>query len=146
MTDFWNRKLGPAPQPRGIVVPAQQPQQQYVPVQVPQQPQYAPQPQQQYMSPQDQAIAQAQAQAVSQHGDPNRQLSLKEAVSRWRGGEAWRTEGHLACPGCGSMTSYTQYSGMGGLSAGVMGNRPRGHCFTCGYNGAYAQGDPAAWG
>ncbi len=143
MSDFWAKKLGGPPQPRGIVVQPQQHEQQQLPLYP--QPQQAPQVQQQYMTPQDQAIAIAQQQAAAQANDPNRQLTLKEAVSRWRGGEAWRTEGHLQCPGCGSHTGYTQYSGMGGMAAGVMGNRPRGHCFECGYNGQFSQGDQANW-
>ena len=138
MSDFWNRKLGtPAQQPRGIVV--QQQPQQYVPIPQPQQVQQA------YLTPQQQAIAEANAAHVAQMNDPNRQMSLREAVSRWQGGEAWRTEGNLNCPGCGSRTGYTQSSGMGGMSAGVAGNRPRGHCFECGYNGQFSQGDQANW-
>lgn len=142
MSDFWNRKLGVQTQPRGIVV---QPYAQTPHIPQPMVPQSQVPVPQQYMSPQEQAIAQANAAHAAQANDPNRQMSLREAVSRWKGGEAWRTEGHLSCPGCGSQTGYTQYSGMGGMAAGVMGNKPRGHCFECGYNGSFQQGDQANW-
>jgi hypothetical protein len=69
-----------------------------------------------------------------------------EKISKyWRGGEAMKTEGHLGCPNCGSNTSYTQYSGNAGLAAGIAGNRPRPHCFECGYNGVFVQGEQANW-
>ena len=132
--DWWARKLSPQQpqQQRGVVLPPAMPQPQYVPQQTPhhgapgtyQQPQQAPQ------QPAE---------------DPNRRLTLREAVVRFSGGESARVEGHLACPACGSRTGYTAFSGMGGMAAGVMGNRPAPHCFECGYNGKFMQGDQASW-
>ncbi len=69
-----------------------------------------------------------------------------EKISKfWQGGEGVRTEGHMACPQCGSSTSFTAYSGAGGMAASIGGNRPRPHCFECGYNGLFIQGDQANW-
>ena len=130
--DWWSKKLQPT-QPAGLTLPAAQPQ----PVYQNQQPvyqQHQPQPVQQQV-PIQQPV----------NDDPNRKLSLREAVSRFSGGEGRKTEGHLSCPSCGSHTGYTQFSGMGGLSAGVMGNRPAPHCFECGYNGKFAQGMESTW-
>ena len=128
MSDWWSNKIQqPAQQPRGGVVlppvqqrPVQQPPHHSAPGA--------------YQQPQQQVP-----------DDPNRKLSLREAISRFSGGESARTESHLACPGCGSTTGYTQYSGMAGMSAGVMGNRPAPHCMLCGYNGKFVQGDQANW-
>lgn len=132
-TDWWAKKLQTQQPVAGIRLP---PQQQYLP----QQPQYVQQ------APQ---YVQQAPQQVQQHDpvqdDPNRKLSLREAVSRFSGGESARVEGHLSCPQCGSRTGYTEYRGMGGLSAGVMGNRPAPHCYECGYNGRFAQGEQANW-
>lgn len=86
-----------------------------------------------------------QQQAPQQVEDPNRKLSLREAVTRFKGGEGTKTEGDLACPACGSKTGYTEFRGMAGLSAGVMGNRPAPHCYECGFNGKFMQGDQSNW-
>jgi hypothetical protein len=147
MSDWWSKKLGQQTTPQyGLVVP---PAQHHQPQPVHQQQPQAPQ-QQQHLTPQEQAILEAQAAAVRSTDDPNRKLSLREAVSRWQGGEAWRTEGGLTCPGCGSRTGYTQYSGTAAMSHAKMdshGNlvRPRGHCFECGYNGIWSQGQESSW-
>lgn len=132
MSDWWSSKLAPQQpqgQPRGGVVlpPALPPQ--------PQQPPHHGAPGTYQQPPQQQAVP----------DDPNRKLTLREAISRFSGGESARVEANLACPHCGSRTGYTEYRGMGGLSAGVMGNRPAPHCYECGYNGKFAQGDQANW-
>lgn len=134
-SDWWAKKLAPQqPQQRGVAIPPVLPPQHYSP-QPPhhgapgtyQQPPQAPQPQQQPPE------------------DPNRKLSLREAVSRFSGGESARVEGGVSCPQCGSTTSYTEFRGMGGMAAGVMGNRPAPQCMECGYNGRFVQGDQATW-
>ena len=148
MSNFWSKQLG-TPSPGGIVVPPQQPQPVYQqPATAPQQHVQQPQPHQE-MTPQQQAILEAQQRASQNVDDPNRQLSLREAVTRWKGGEAWQKEGHLRCPGCNSATGYTQFSGNLGHAQAVFTERgqatPRGHCFECGYNGQYQQGLEASW-
>ena len=127
-------------QPGGIRVSPSL-QQQHYPVQQhqPQQPvQYPPQPQP-YQDPGPIDGSKISYQQLAREHDG-------EKISKyWRGGEAMKTEGHLGCPQCGSSTSYTQYSGNAGLAAGIAGNRPRPHCFECGYNGLFVQGEQANW-
>jgi len=135
MSDWWSKKLA-SQQPHGIRVSPQHhiPQQQQ-----PQQPVHYPQPQQQMVpqAPIDGSKVTYQQLAKEHDG---------EKISKyWRGGEAMRTEGNLGCPQCGSSTSYTQYSGTAGAAAGIAGNRPRPHCFECGYNGLFQQGEMANW-
>lgn len=130
MSNWWANKLGTPPPPGVPVAPMyQQPQ----PVQ---QTRY-----QGGMTAQEIAVHQRQEQE-----DPNRKLSLREAVSRFKGGEGARTEGDIACPACGDYEGYTQFSGMAGAAAGVNGMRPAPHCYKCGYNGKFQQGDPSTWG
>lgn len=136
---WWANKLGQqTQQPRGIVV--QPVQQQPQPVQQVQQ------------APAQQPVQQAPEPALDPNRnvlDPNRsdnaEVSMGEAMRLWKGGEAHRTEGHMACPACGSKTGYTAYSGMGAGGARVNGQQPRPHCFECGYNGSYAQGLESSW-
>lgn len=132
-SNWWTNKLNTPSQPGGLVLPPVQhtPQQQPVP--------YYGSPAQ--MPPQQQPVYQRGPQP---HDDPNRKLSLREAVSRFSGGEGVRTEGNMACPSCGSFSGFTAFSGMAGAGAGVMGNRPAPHCFECGYNGKFIQGQPPA--
>lgn len=135
MSNWWANKLQ-ANQPAGIrVVPAQHaPQPQYTqqaPQPVPHQPQYVP--------PEQVDGSKVSYQQLAREHDG-------EKISKyWRGGEGMKTEGHLGCPNCGTTTGYTAYSGQSGLSAGVAGNRPRPHCFECGYNGLFSQGEQANW-
>lgn len=133
---WWANKLQ-SDQPAGIRVvpqyqqPQHQPQYAQAPQPVPHQPQYTP--------PEQIDGSKVTYQQLAREHDG-------EKISKyWRGGEAMRTEGHLGCPNCGTTTGYTAYSGNGGLSAGVGGNRPRPHCFECGYNGVFVQGDEANW-
>jgi len=133
MSDWWAKKLAPQqPMNRGVVLPPVTPQPQYVP-----QPPHHGAPGT-YQQPPQQAPQQPA-------DDPNRKLSLREAVARFSGGESARVEGNLSCPACGSRTGYTAFSGMGGMAAGVMGNRPAPRCYECGYNGKFVQGDQANW-
>lgn len=76
---------------------------------------------------------------------PNAEITMGEAMRIWKGGEAHKKEGHLACPSCGSTTGYTAYSGMAAGSVRVNGQQPRPHCFECGYNGSFAQGLESNW-
>lgn len=125
MSDWWSRKLNPADNRPGLRVPQYYPEPSARPpvAQPPHhQPVQAPRP------PQD---------------DPNREITMTEAMRTWSGGEAHRKEGHLACPECGSTTSYTQYSASGATT--INGNRPRSHCFECGYNGHFTQGLETSW-
>lgn len=139
---WWANKLGQQqPQPRGITVPPVQPTQ--------------PQPVQQTVQQQQQVVQPDMSGVPVQQGerqdtlDPNRErnaeVTMGEAMRLWRGGEAHRTEGNMACPSCGSTTGYTAYSGMGASGARVNGQQPRPHCFECGYNGSYAQGMESNW-
>lgn len=124
--NWWANKLGtqqPQQQRGGIVLAPQQPQPVYHQQQAP-----APQHQQQPVD-----------------DDPNRKLGIREAISRFSGGESARVEGGLSCPACGSKTGYTEFRGMAGAAAGVMGARPAPHCYECGYNGKFMQGDQANW-
>lgn len=138
---WWANKLGgQQPVKHGIQLPPTQ---------------QAPQPVQQVQQQQVQQVQQAPVGVPLQQGerqqvlDPNREanaeVSMGEAMRLWRGGEAHRTEGNLVCPGCGSTTGYTAYSGMGAGAARVNGQQPRPHCFECGYNGSYSQGSESNW-
>lgn len=148
MSDWWSRKLGNTnvqPQHGTIARPAQ-------PASVPQ-PVY---PQQGTQYPANTVVEQAPEQQYNMEPgrqevlDPNRdrnaEVPLGEALRLWKGGEAQRREGGLSCPDCGSRTGYTAYSGSGAGSVRVGGNAPKPHCFECGYNGDYMQGNPAQWG
>ena len=123
--NWWANKLAPAQpqQPRGgVVLPPVQPHYQ--------QPPHHGQP------GQYQQTAPVPAQQV-QVG-PDGKIHIMDAIVAWKGGIAHRSEGGLSCPACGSQTGYTHYSG-------TAGNRPAPHCFVCGYNGRFSQGDQASW-
>ncbi len=97
-----------------------------------------PQHQPQASSP---AVVQQQPQprqAINPLDKQNGPKTFSEALSAGVPGPAGRLEGHLSCPNCGSATGYTQYSQM-------PGNRPRPHCYECGYNGHFSQGQEANW-
>jgi hypothetical protein len=128
MSDWWASKLAPkAPQVSrpGIVLPPAMPR--------------TPTPPPHHSAPGE--YQQPPAAPV----DPNAPVPFEEALARFSGGESARTERGLACPACGSRTGYTAFSGMGGMAAGVAGNRPAPHCMLCGYNGKFSQGDQANW-
>lgn len=130
-SDWLSRKLGNQ-QPGGITVPAyRQPQPVF---QQPQLPLY-PQPQQQVPPPQP-------------YGDTStkmKEATLSDALRRTDlRGPAAKAEGHLSCPGCGSRTGYTEFSGGSGGSPG--GHQATPHCFECGYNGKFVQAMQSSWG
>lgn len=130
---WWANKLGQPQQPqRGITLPPVAPPQQVV-----QQPQ--PQP-----APATQPVAPAK-EVLDPSKDPNAEVSMGEAMRLWKGGEAHRMEGSMACPDCGSTTGYTAYSGRGASGSRVNGQQPRPHCFECGYNGSFSQGLESNW-
>lgn len=131
-SSWWANKLAAnEPKRYGVTIPTQAPQ----PVQYP-----AAQP------PQHQAPPQSYNPNLL---DPSRpegaEIPMGQAMRLWRGGEAHKKEGHLACPSCGSATGYTAYSGMSAGNARVGGHVPRPHCFECGYNGSFAQGLESSW-
>jgi len=138
--DWWAKKLGSdKPQPQFGITVRERPQS------VPEPVRSQPEPVQPQPTPQQTPSPQA-APGRQKVLDPNRhdseQVSMGEALRLWEGGEAHRREGGLSCPECGSLTGYTNYSGG---SSRVAGHAPRSHCFECGYNGAYQQGDQANW-
>lgn len=130
-SSWWANKLGSAPQPRyGITVQPATP---------------APQPQVQPQPEQQPAPIQHDRPVLDPTKEANAEIPMGEALRRWQGGEAHRTEGDIACPACGSRTGYTAYSGMGAGGARINGQKPRPHCFECGYNGSFSQGMESNW-
>jgi hypothetical protein len=133
---WWANKLGnqqpQQPQRYGIAIERQQPQPVNQPAPVYQQ-QVAP------------VVPGERQNVLDPNRAPHEEVSMGEAMRLWRGGEAHRTEGHLACPACGSATGYTAYSGMAAGAARVNGQQPRPHCFECGYNGSFSQGLESNW-
>jgi hypothetical protein len=137
-SSWWADKLGQQ-QPRGIVVQPTAPQ--------PVQPRFVQQPAP-ATAPTMQGVplqTGERQQMLDPNRAPNEEVSMGEAMRLWRGGEAHRTEGHLACPACGSATGYTAYSGMAAGAARINGQQPRPHCFECGYNGSFSQGMESNW-
>lgn len=61
-----------------------------------------------------------------------------QAASMWKGGAAAKTE-RSACPNCGSGLYYSR-TGKSRMPS------PAPHCFSCGFNGLFDQGDPQSWG
>jgi len=138
---WWANKLNTQQPPRyGIQIPPAQPQQV--------QPQPVQQQQVQQVQPDMSGIPLNQGerqQILDPNRDPNAEVSMGEAMRLWRGGEAHRMEGNMACPDCGSTTGYTAYSGRSAGAARVNGQQPRPHCFECGYNGSFSQGMETNW-
>jgi hypothetical protein len=118
---WWARRLGnpPAPQQQSSYPPTQY-QPMAAPTYAPQQPQYAPQGQ-----PQQQPV-------------PPGQMNVMDAIQRWQGGPAHRTDPY-PCPACGSMHYFSRVNGPS------RGPAPAPICYSCGYNGLFSQGDPAVW-
>ena len=137
---WWANKLNTQQPPRyGIQLPPTQ----TAPQTVQQQPQQVQQVQPNMAGvPLNQGERQ---QTLDPNRDPNAEVSMGEAMRLWRGGEAHRMEGNMACPDCGSTTGYTAYSGRAAGSARVNGQQPRPHCFECGYNGTFSQGMESNW-
>ena len=126
---WWDKKLGNAPERQPFAFTVQAPQQQPQPAPVAAQPVQEQQPAPVHTKP-----------VLDPNRPENAEITMGEAMRLWQGGQANRMEGHLACPSCGSSTGYTEYS-----ASLQPGGRPRPHCFECGYNGAYQQGDQANW-
>lgn len=121
-SSWWAKKLNNEPARYSLTIPAQAP------------------------SPVRQTVPQQQSTGTIDPQRPaNAEITMGEAMRIWKGGEAHRKEGHLACPSCGSTTGYTAYSGMAAGSVRVNGQTPRPHCFECGYNGSFAQGLESSW-
>lgn len=60
------------------------------------------------------------------------------AASMWKGGPGAKADRH-PCPNCGSNLYYSR-AGKSRMPA------PAPHCFSCGFNGLFDQGDPQSWG
>lgn len=116
-------------QPQAWQQPPQQPYQQ--PYQQPQQPQWQqhqqPMPGQHQMPPQ-----------TPPPGSVNHQ-NFMQMASMWRGGPAMKSDPG-GCPECGSPRFYSRAKTVS------RGPAPAPHCFDCGFNGMFDQGDPATWG
>ena len=137
MSDWWAKKLG-APQqqyPRGIVLPPTQPQPLTQQPQMPQHPVQAPQHPTLYP---DGTGPDGKQHVLDPNLPADAEVTMGRAMRLWKGGQAQRMEGNMACPSCGSATGYTAYSS-------VSGQRPRPHCFECGYNGHFTQGLESSW-
>lgn len=107
-----------------------------------QQPQQRQQPWPPYAPPQQDYSQQFQPQQQPQEIPPNGQVTVEnfvEMAGRWRGGMAHRTE-KTPCPSCGSSRFFSRGN------ANSRSGAPSPHCFDCGYNGLFTQGDPQTWG
>lgn len=105
--------------------PPAAPQQRY------QQPVYQP-----YQQPQYQQPPQVQQR---QPPPPVTMENLYAAAGYWTGGKAHRID-RDPCPECGSNQFYSRTDGT------RRGPPPAPHCYNCGYNGMFQQGDPTTWG
>jgi hypothetical protein len=98
------------------------------------------QPQPQYQQPTYQQQAPVQHyQPQPQQAPPVTIENLFGAMGHWRGGKAHQLD-REPCPQCGGNQFYSR-------SAGARrGPPPAPHCYNCGYNGLFEQGDPTTWG
>lgn len=108
--------------------------------------QVAPQQRQQYQPQQYQPYApQPQYQPPPQYEQPQQRppvtiANLWDAMQVWnKGGQAHKID-REPCPQCGSNQFYSRTSGA------RRGPPPAPHCYNCGYNGMFEQGDPTTWG
>ena len=70
--------------------------------------------------------------------EPNAQIDIMTAVSRYKGTKA--AQAIESCPSCGSPHVFAVTTG------GVLGNAPAPRCTACGWNGGkFEQGDQASW-
>ena len=125
-TGWWARRLAP------------QTRQQSVPPQQYQVPQGSPQPQ----GPTHGAVG-AYAQQLERL-QPNGQQqvtaeNLFVMAGQWHGGPAHRADPD-PCPQCGSNQFFSRAAKNSRLPP------PAPHCYNCGYNGLFEQGDPTTWG
>jgi hypothetical protein len=143
--DWYARKLGgqqQAPQQQPVY---QQPQQQYSQVAVQNRPMQAGQHTNPYQQQQPRDMTgiplnEGERQELLNPELPgDATIGFSEALRRWRGGIAHRTEGNQTCPSCGSRNVSHRAAGA------IAGNTPAPHCFGCGWNGKFQQGDQASW-
>jgi len=137
--DWYARRLAPQqPQqqsprstyPGATNAPGRPQQQQQYP-QAYQQPVY--QPQQQPQQPQQPVQYQQPAQAVQFAG------YTYSGAQNYQGGIAQQLNPD-ACPSCGGNQYFAKIRTKG------RGPDPAGHCYNCGYNELFDQGDSASWG
>lgn len=65
--------------------------------------------------------------------------NLWHAMNVWHGGKAHKIDPD-PCPECGSNQYYSRTQGT------RRGPAPAPHCYNCGFNGMFQQGDPVTWG
>jgi hypothetical protein len=127
-SDWWSRRLSdgaPSPQPRTNLPPVTPPMRTAIRV-----PTETHQPQQ--AQPQNSSVL-----------DPNRaeneNVPMGDAIRLWKGSRAMQRE-TMTCPDCGSDHVFSRSNG-----PGINGASPAPQCYTCGWNGKYAQGDQSNW-
>jgi len=121
--DWYARRLNQQQQPQAYQRQAPAPYQPPVPVQY----QYVPQPHQHQVPPPP---------------PPNGSVThenFMQMASQWRGGAAMKNDPG-GCPECGSPRYYSRSKTVS------RGPAPAPHCFDCGWNGLFDQGDPTTWG
>jgi predicted RNA-binding Zn-ribbon protein involved in translation (DUF1610 family) len=104
--------------------------------QYPQQPQQYQQPQ--YQQVQQMPQQQPQYQQVQQQ-EPVTIANLWDKMTVWRGGKAHQVD-REPCPECGSSQYFSRSSGA------RRGPPPAPHCYNCGFNGLFEQGEATTWG
>lgn len=124
--DWYARRLGQQ---------APAPQQRHAPVQPYYQQPVAPN---QYVQPQAVPGQHQMPQAPPPPGSVTHD-NFMQMAAQWRGGPAMRTDPG-GCPSCGSPRYYSR------SKKNSRDPAPAPHCFDCGYNGLFDQGDPATWG
>lgn len=127
MSDWWAKKLGGAGRP----APQQYQPQQY------QVPQGTPQPQGYSTEGATGRYAQQLANLEQQQGVTTE--NLFEMARFWKGGPGHRADPD-PCPECGSNQYFSRAAKHSRLPP------PAPHCYNCGFNGLFEQGDPATWG
>lgn len=136
MGDWWaDRLAGKEPQSREVRDTPNPPPINFPTAQTNPQPVTQPSPQERYIN--------QQQQNQQHHPDPNGQVTMGDAIRTWQGGEAWKKDGHLVCPSCGSNNYFSRTSRTGGSM--INGASPAPRCYECGYNGLYEQADQSAW-
>lgn len=131
MSDWWSKKLtgqNPTPQ-RTYQTPPTAP-----PLRIP-----MPAPQQQ-VTPQQQAQNQN---VLDPSRAPTDKIDMGTALRMWKGGEAWRKEGGMTCPDCGSIYVFSRTGR--GANTMINGASPAPRCYECGWNGMYDQGSQGNW-
>ena len=121
MSDWWSQKLQtPTRAPQYSTPPITPPAK--VGIRIPQD----------YQQQQNRAPVQPQ---VSQ--DPRAEIHMGEAITLWKGGEGNRDAS--TCPSCGSGLFFSR------SKSAVNGISPAPHCYSCGFNAKFDQGDQSNW-